>query len=139
MKKPHVVTLFLAAITLLLSGCGSSAITAGLAVELAGIERTETGATATLRYVNPNVAIYNIDRSEHKVYVDGALVGTISTKDAVGVPAQQAVTQDVALKLTKPLAPGEHSYRLESDCTLRLYADNMQGMKSTSSGSIVVK
>jgi len=139
MKKSPFLLLLGAAAALFLSGCGSSAITAGLGVELAGLERTSTGVKATLRYVNPNVTVYNIDRSTHKVYLDGALAGTITVRDPFGVPAQQVVTQEVALDGGAAPSPGERAYRMESDCTIRLYADNMQGMKTASTGSVVVK
>lgn len=139
MKKPLLLTLLAACAAFLFTGCGSDAYLTGMAVELAGIDRSTGGATATLRYVNPNTVVYNIKKSTHKVFLNGQLVATIQVNDPVGVPAQNAITQQVPLPVTGPLAAGEAAYRIESSYELRLFGDSMQDGKSASSGTVVVK
>lgn len=141
MKLAPVLTLLALGAALFLSGCGNATILSGMAVELAGLDRTGGGARATLRYVNPNAAVYNVNKSEHKIYLGDRLAGTIVVTDPVGVPAQATINQEAEFKPAAgvTLAAGEAAYRIESSYELRLYGDSMQGAKSASRGTVVIK
>lgn len=129
-----------AAVALLVSlaGC-SSPIPVGLGIELASLD--PAGGKATIRYLNPSVVAYNVERSSHRVYLDGKLAGTVEIKAPIGIPQQRNLEQSGTFVAEKgaSLPTGSASYRVESTLTLVLYGENLQTSKLSGSGTVVVK
>jgi hypothetical protein len=134
---------------LLSPGCRSTAgITAGLKIDLTGIDRTGDGAAqVSWRVVNPNVVPYLLARSTHRIYLDGVLVGTVTDEDAVAVPAQSRVERRHALVLAGPAAEralaaaattGRAAYRVDSVILIRLYGDETDKSTLASAGTVTV-
>jgi hypothetical protein len=149
MKKFLTPFLLVSLLALLGSGCSSSnTITAGLRVELTGITRAGDGATqADWRVVNPNVVSYLLAQSSHRVYLDGVLVGTITDKNAMALPAHNHSARSTLLKsdgaaaeraLAAAVAAKSASYRVESDVTIRLYGDSTERSSLSSTGTVPV-
>jgi hypothetical protein len=117
----------------------SSPIPVGLGVELLSLEPA-TGK-ATIRYSNPSVVGYNIERSSHRVFFDGKFVGTVELKAPLGIPQQHNLEQSGTFVADKGvnIPAGSANYRVESTLTLVLYGENLQTSKLTGSGTVVVK
>ncbi len=148
--KKFLTPLFLVSLLALLgTGCSSSnTITAGLRVELPGIARTGDGTTrADWRVVNPNVVSYLLAQSTHRVYLDGTLVGTITDKDAMALPAHNHSARSTTLSsdgaagervLTAAASAGSAAYRVESTVIIRLYGDSTERTSLSSTGTVPV-
>ncbi len=149
MKKFLTPLLLIPLLALLGTGCSSSnTITAGLKVELTALARAGDGTTRVdWRVVNPNVVSYLLAQSTHRVYLDGVLVGTITDKDAMALPANNHSARSTLLKsdgaaaeraLAAAAAVKSASYRVESDITIRLYGDSTERSKLSSAGTVPV-
>lgn len=149
MKKLFTPFFLASMLALLGAGCSSSnTITAGLRVELTGIARTGDGATRMdWRVVNPNVVSYLLAQSTHRVYLDGVLVGTITDKDAMALPAHNHAARSTALTIAGPAAErtlaaaasaGSAAYRVESTVIIRLYGDSTERTNLSSAGTVPV-
>lgn len=151
MKKLPTPLLLLACSVLFLTGCPTfdRGITAvGLGVELTGIERAADGTVSvSWSLVNPNIASYLIARTNHKIYLDGKLVGTALNEEPTAVPAQQSVSKVTPLKLadataertiTEAAARGSAAYRVETQLLVRLYGETTDKGALSNSGSVPV-
>jgi len=149
MKKFLTPFFLVSLLALLGTGCSSSnTITAGLRVELTGIARAGDGTTqADWRVVNPNVVSYLLAQSTHRVYLDGVLIGTITDKNAMALPAHNHSARSSLLKsdgaaadraLAAAVAAKSASYRVESDIIIRLYGDSTERSGLTSTGTVPV-
>lgn len=149
MKKLLTPFFLISLLALLGTGCSSSnTITAGLRVELTGIARAGDGTTqADWRVVNPNVVSYLLAQSTHRVYLDGTLVGTITDKEAMALPAHnhsaRSTTLDsdgtsAELALAAAASAGSAAYRVESSVIIRLYGDSTERTSLSSSGTVPV-
>ncbi len=144
--KKLLALIGVAVLSTLFAGCGSTKPgIVGLRAELVKIDRDgQGGATATWHLVNPNIVSYIVGASKHKIYVNGHFVGTTSTKEAAGIPAQSHVTQAAPLLLDKDGANvlagagGSANYRIDSDLTLRLYDQLSEHHSSTATGSVQI-
>lgn len=144
---PLLLVVSLAAFT----SCASTSeiITTGLRIELTQIERSSDGTIqATWRVKNPNIVPYLIDRSTHKVTLDGVLVGTITDSARLGIAAQSQVERTSVLKpanaqvadrLVQLAAKGSASYQLSSAIVLLLYDDETSKSTLTGSGSVAIR
>lgn len=149
MKKFLTPFLLGSLLVLLGTGCSSSnTITAGLKVELTGIVHAGDGTTrADWRVVNPNVVSYLLAQSTHRVYLDGVLVGTITDKDAMALPASNHSARSTILASAGPAAErtlaaaaatGSAAYRVESSVIIRLYGDSTERSGLSSTGTVPV-
>ena len=150
MKRLLLPLCLLALVTIFQSGCktGNSIVVTGLRIDLTGIERTADGTTTVnWRVANPNVTPYLIGRSTHKVFPNGSLVGTLTEKNAMAVPAQTntnatgrlVVAGAEAEKLLASLAgQGPASYRVESSVIVVIYGDTEDKGDFVSTGSVRV-
>jgi LEA14-like dessication related protein len=149
MKKFLTPFLLVSLLALLGTGCSSSnTITAGLKVELTGIARAGDGTTrAEWRVVNPNVVSYLLAQSTHRVYLDGVLVGTITDKEAMALPANNHSARSTLLKsdgaaaeraLTAAAAAKSASYRVDSNIVIRLFGDSTENSTLSSTGTVPV-
>jgi len=145
------ITPFLALVALMIvAGCGSTAeiISKGLRIAVTKIERSAEGAyTVSWQVENPNVVHYVVDRSEHKIYLDNVLVGTISKKTRQGVPLQNKAEGVDPLtpagpaaveKLTQAIAQGQAAYRVESTIWVLLADDETSKSNLVSTGTVSV-
>jgi len=134
-----------------LTGCGtgnSELLSRGLHISLNNIARTADGTyEISWQVENPNVVVYVVDHSEHKIYVDGVLVGTISKKGRQGVPVQNKAEGIDPMKLASPAAgerlaqaigQGPVSYRVESAIWLLLSDDETSKSSLVSTGTVSV-
>lgn len=148
MKRP-LARLFLPVLSaLLLAGCNSiTPAFAGLNTTIGRIERDASGAvTATMRFVNPNLAAYNVAKSTHRVTLDGGYVGTVNVERPFGIPPQTTIEQVAPLNLKGQGAEaiaaaaekGSASYRVESTVTFQLFGENKEVIKSSASGTVPV-
>ena len=151
MKLKQWITPFLALGALLvLAACQNNnvLISRGLSIALTKIERTTSGSYAvTWQVVNPNVVSYVVDRSEHKVFLNDVLVGTVAKKARQGVPPQNKAEGTDTLTLASPAATdrlaqaigqGPQSYRVESTIWVLLSDDDTSKSQLTSSGAVAV-
>jgi hypothetical protein len=151
MKKLLPPLLLLATSVLFFAGCNGfeRGITAvGLSVELTGIERTADGTvTVAWKLVNPNISSYLIARTNHKIFLEGKLVGTALNEEPTAVPAQQSVAKVTRLSLADAAAAGliadaaargAAAYRVESQLLIRLYGETTDKGALTHSGSVPV-
>jgi hypothetical protein len=149
MKKFLTPFLLAALAALLGSGCSSSnTITAGLRVELTEIVRAADGTTrADWRMVNPNVVSYLLAETSHRVYLNGTLVGTITDKEAMALPAKNQSARSAVLRtegdgagrvLAGAASAGSAAYRVESSVTIRLFGESTERTSLASSGTVPV-
>lgn len=149
MKKFLTPLLLVPLLALLGTGCSSSnTITAGLKVELTALARAGDGtARADWRVVNPNVVSYLLAQSTHRVYLDGVLVGTITDKDAMALPAHNHSARSTTLASAGPAADrtlaaaaaaGSAAYRVESTVIIRLYGDSTERSSLSATGTVPV-
>lgn len=147
MKRPLVLFLFAALAAVLLSGCNSvTPAFAGLGTTVSRLERDGSGkVTATLKFVNPNLAAYNVSKSTHRVALDGTHVGTVNVERPFGIPPQTTVEQVAELKveggttaLDAAAAKGSASYRADTVITFQLFGENKEVIKSSASGTVTV-
>jgi hypothetical protein len=149
MKKWITPLLTLAAL-IFVAGCGSSAeiISKGLRISLTQITRSAEGSYAVSWQVeNPNVVHYVVDRSEHKIYLDDVLVGTVAKKSRQGVPMQNKAEGVDPLtpngpaaieKLTQAIAQGQATYRVESTIWVLLADDETSKSNLVSTGTVAL-
>ena len=133
-----------------LSSCTNTSqiITTGLKVELTKVARSDDGTIhVTWQVRNPNVVSYLVDRSSHKVTLDGVSIGTFTDDVRLGVPAQNVVEHtnvlvpsnaQAAAQIAQLVAKGSASYQLDSVITLLLYDDDTSKSNLTGSGSVPV-
>ncbi len=149
MKKFLTPFFLVSLLALLGTGCSSSnTITAGLKVELTALARAGDGTTrADWRVVNPNVVSYLLAQSTHRVYLDGVLVGTITDKDAMALPAHNHSARSTTLASAGPAADrtlaaaaaaGSAAYRVESTVIIRLYGDSTERTSLSATGTLPV-
>lgn len=138
MKKLLVLLLPL---SLLLTGCSAPAAAfTGLNATLVKIERADDGTLrATLRFSNPNLAVYNVAKSIHRVTLDGKS-GAIAIEQPFGLPYSSSVEQTGVLRLEGALAAGRESaaYRMDTTLTILVYGEERQVVKASSSGTVAV-
>ena len=149
MKKWITPFLILAAL-LGLAACQSSSeiISRGLHIAVTKIERGPTGAyEISWQVENPNVVAYVVDRSEHKIFVNDALVGSVARKARQGVPLQAKAegvdplilaNPAAAEKLAQLIGQGPVAYRIESTIWVLLAEDETSKSQLTSTGTVSV-
>jgi hypothetical protein len=93
------------------------------------------------------VVSYLLAQSTHRVYLDGVLVGTITDKDAMALPANNHSARSTTLAtagpaaertLTAAAATGSAAYRVESSVIIRLYGDSTERSSLSSTGTVPV-
>ena len=140
-----LVTLFAA----LAAGCGGpNTAMVGLKVELTGLTRNGEGNTqVSWRVVNPNIVPYLVAQANHRIYLDGVLVGTITDREAAALPAQSKAERTNPLVIAGPTAEralaaaataGTAAYRLESSVTIRLYGETTDRSDLRATGTVPV-
>ena len=136
-------------LSVLLAGCGGpSTVTVGLKTELAAIAHHGNGQTlVTWRVVNPNVVPYLLASASHRIYLDGVLVGTVTDREPMAIPAQSRQERTVALTangpaaaetLAKAASAGSAAYRLESNVVVRLFGEETDKSEMRSTGTVPV-
>ncbi len=149
--KKLLTPLLLAACVLTLAGCSSfnRGVTAvGLGVELTDIKRAADGSVAvSWNLVNPNIASYLLAQVDHKVFLNGTLVGTTRDTEPMAAPAQRATGKVSPLVLAgsaaerviaEAVAAGRASYRVDTELLIRLYGETTDKGSLTRSGSVPV-
>jgi hypothetical protein len=126
----------------------STVISEGLGIEVLKIERSAAGnCEVSWRITNPNVVTYVLDRSTHKIFLDGVEIGTITQSKRMGVPARDSAagvasltpTSPVAIqKLADVVAAGSASYRVESSIWLLLIDDDLSRSQLVNTGKVPV-
>ena len=151
MKNLLSPLLWLSCSVLFLAGCSGydrNALFVGLSVELTGIKRADDGTVSvTWNMVNPNVTSYLMARVSHKVFLNGAFVGSTVDAEPMAVPAQHTVGRVSKLALAGPaagqlvadaVARGRAAYRLDSQLLILLYSDTTEKAAITHSGTVPV-
>lgn len=144
--KISLVSLLAAA--LFAGGCSTNTVMVGLQTELAGITREGDGATrVSWRVVNPNIVSYLVAGAEHRIYLNGTLVGVAKSREPLAVPAQSKADRTSVLAtagaeaervLATTLKTGSANYRLESAITIRLYGEATEKGTLTATGVVPV-
>jgi LEA14-like dessication related protein len=147
---------FLLPLCLLLSGVffqggctnAGTIVVVGLRVELTGIERSADGsATVTWRVQNPNVAPYLVARTNHKIYLNNTLVGSVDDREPMAVPAQSNASQTSKLVLAGAAADrlladaaghAPVSYKVDSKIEVVIYGDSSEKGGLTGTGTVAV-
>jgi LEA14-like dessication related protein len=148
MKKLTAPLFLIAAFALLFAGCGSTTTMVGLKAELTSVRRASDGTThASWRVVNPNIVPYLIAETNHKIYLNDILVGTVRNREAVGVPANTTIEGTAVMAvagagaeqvITAAIAAGSASYRTEATIVIRLYGDSLDKTTLVTSGTVPV-
>jgi hypothetical protein len=149
MKKWITPFLVLAAL-LGLAACHNSndTISRGLRIALTKIDRTAAGGyEISWQVENPNVVAYVVDHSEHKIFLNDVLVGSVVRKSRQGVPLQAKAegvdplilaNPAAADKLAQLIGQGPVSYRIESTIWVLLAEDETSKSQLTSTGTVSV-
>jgi LEA14-like dessication related protein len=146
LPTPLILSLLL---SLFLAGCGGpSNVTVGLKTELVAVARQSNGQTlVTWRAVNPNVVPYLLASATHRVYLDGILIGSVTDREALAIPAQTNQDHTVALTLVgggaeqalaKAATVGSAAYRLETTVIVRLYGEETEKSELRATGTVPV-
>jgi hypothetical protein len=148
--KKWLTPLFVLGALLVFTACESTSdlVSRGLSIDVTKIERASDGSYAvTWQVVNPNVVYYVVDHSEHKIFLDGVLVGTISKSGRQGVPQQQRAEGTDGMKVASPagteklaqaVGKGPVAYRVESNVWLLLAEENTTKSQLVSTGTVSV-
>ena len=132
-----------------LAGCNSGqVVTVGLKVELIGIQRTGDGTVqVTWRVNNPNVVSYLLSETRHRIFLNGALVGSVVDTEPTAFPAQSHVDKTAKLTLagaaaerglSEAAAAGSAGYRVETQIIVQLYGDAYEKGNLSQSGTVPV-
>lgn len=132
-----------------LAGChGASTVTVGLKPELTSITRQSNGQTLVAwRMMNPNIVPYLLGRTNHRIYLNGVLVGTIEDREPLAVPAQtnQERTDTLVIAgppgeqaLAKAAAAGSATYRLETTVIVHLFGEETDKGELLATGNVSV-
>ena len=148
--KKWLTPLFAALIVAMLAGCASNSeiIATGLRIQLTQIRAAADGSVeVSWRVNNPNVVPYLVDRSSHKILLNGEAVGTVVDNTRVGLPPQSGVDRKAALTPANAAAAqriaaaaGQESvnYRVDTTIWLLLVDDELEKASLTASGSVPV-
>lgn len=140
MRRLLTPFILLVALVAVFAGCSSHPPLTGLTVDLVKLERAKDGTViATVEVVNATVLGFNIASSNHQVFLNGRLVGTMHISEPLGLPQQSTAKQSAPLRLAGgDLTAGLASYRIESALTLLLYGDEKDIHKIVGSGTVQV-
>ena len=142
MKKLFILTLLGLTVLGLFSGCSSGVERIGLQVQLVKLDKKANGSLlASLLLSNPNVSSVNVAKSTHQLTLNGRSAGILEVTEPVGIPAQQTTTITVSFTPVSGTADvsGPVSYQLASQLTLRIYDDDTERYKTSSSGTVTVQ
>jgi LEA14-like dessication related protein len=83
------------------AGCGTALKLGNVLVSVTEYQATvlDTQARLKLRFSNENVFPLAIGNTEGKLFLNGAYVGKVELKEAVGVPSLEAVSRDALLHI----------------------------------------
>ena len=144
-----LISLFLIG-ALALTGCSNTGrmLATGLEVELTSIERESDGSVAvSWQFKNTNIVPYMLSQVTHKIQLNGTVLGTISDKEALALPANNragrtsklaGVDANASRVLTEAIAAGSANYRLDSQITVLIYDDNDEKSALGNSGTVKV-
>jgi hypothetical protein len=147
--KKFLAPLFLLACGLVfLTGCSNSSkiIAVGLRPEITAIEVNASGtASANWQIVNTNVVSYLLSRVEHRLYLDGKLVGKIRSTSPIAVPKQTSAGATDSLEfetggaaLVSAAVGRDVNYRVETHITIQIYGETTEKSVITNIGSVSV-
>jgi hypothetical protein len=85
-------------------------------------------AVLTLSFINASVLPIAVSSANHKLYLNGRLVGEIEEAPAVGLPAAGTANQELTMTLTESLAglSGSTPYRLDTTITVLAGEDRLR-------------
>jgi LEA14-like dessication related protein len=150
MKSRMLPLLLVLLAALGLAGCTniSEVVSAGLRIELVNLARGSDGTVqVTWRLRNPNVVPYLIDRSTHKVTLNGVTLGTFADATRVGIQPQSVVERTDALvpangqvadKLAQLAAAGTATYRVDSTVWILIVDDQKEKASLVGTGTVAV-
>ncbi len=150
MKKLPAPVFLLALLAAILAGCTNTSrlVATGLGVELTKIERTSDGAVSvSWRVENSNIVAYLLSRISHKIYLNGAYLGTIVDEEPLAVPASTNAGRtskltggdaSAAQVLAGAIAQGSGNYRMETQIVIRIYDETVEKAALTNSGTVPV-
>lgn len=148
--KNWLTPLLLVVSLFILGACTSSSeiISTGLKIELTRVERASDGTiSVTWRVRNPNVVSYLIDRSIHRVKLDGLVLGTITDTARLGVPAQSPAERTSVIapngamsadQFAQLATKGTASYQVDSTVYLLIYDDEITKASLSGAGTVSV-
>ena len=111
---------------LLLGGCATDLKISGVSVTVVNLRPVnatvfETEAQLTVRYINESVVPIAVSGSTHRLYLNGDYIGRAVTKEPVGLPSLNTVTQTVNLFIENlSLVQRLHSIQQSSTVSYRL-------------------
>jgi hypothetical protein len=148
--KNWLTPLLLVAALFTLGACTSTSeiISTGLKIELTRVERAADGTVhVSWRVRNPNIVPYLVDRSIHRVKLDGLVLGTITDTARLGVPPQSpadrtsTITPNGAMsaeQFAKLVAKGSASYQVDTTIYLLIYDDEVTKASLSATGTVPV-
>lgn len=142
---------FLGAVLLLvLSACHNSGgvIATGLHIEVTKVTRSSDGSIqVTWRLRNPNVVAYLLDHATHKISLNGAVIGTVTSQERLGIPREGEVEQTfpltpanggVGAQLAQLVGRDPVPYQIESNVWFLIMDDDRERATLTGSGTVAV-
>ena len=149
--RPTLARLLLPLLALALlstGGCLSTAKLRGLAVQLVDVRAAEAAAgqpqlVLSIRYINENLVPIAASGSEHRLTLDGVLVGRAESDRPIGLPQQGAEIQEITMTVNPAAVPrlramqasGAASYQLESVIIVDTGEDELES-KTIGTGSV---
>lgn len=149
MKNPLPPLLLALVLVCGFTACGAPTyMTAGIKIEATAIERAGDGTVrVSWRVGNPNVTSYLLEKTAHKLSLNGTLVGTFADTTRLGVPPQSQAERTGILTIDNPaaeailqqaVARGSAAYRLDSMIHLLIVEDKTEKIPLTHSGTVTV-
>jgi hypothetical protein len=148
--KNWLTPLWLVVAMFALGACTSTStiIATGLKIEVTRVERATDGTIqVSWRVRNPNIVSYLVDRSIHRVKLDGLVLGTITDTVRLGVPPQSPADRTSTItpnggmsaeQFSQLAAKGSASYEVESTIYLLIYDDEITKSSLSASGTVPV-
>ena len=150
MKELHPPLFLLALLAAMLTGCTNSSrlVATGLGVELTRIERAGDGTVSvSWRVDNSNIVAYLLSRVSHKIYLNGAYLGTVVDEEPLAVPAgtnagrtSKLIHGDAAGlgMLAEAVTRGSANYRVDTKIVIRIYDQTVENAVLANSGLVPV-
>lgn len=133
-----------------LTGCSNTSkmLATGLEIEVTSIERETDGSVAVSWQIrNTNIVAYMFSQLTHKIQLNGVVLGTISEKEALALPASSHagrtsrianIDANASRVLTEAVAAGSANYRIDSQITVLIYDDNDEKSVLGNTGTVKV-
>ncbi len=125
MKSYWRLSVLLLAMAGVFTGCSTSGVSALESISATLVDvRTNASDPAgaqgimTVRYYNQSILPIGLSSAEHRLYLNGQLVGKAMSERPIALPSSNAVNQEIPFTVEATLPSGQAQYRLETVLTV---------------------